>query len=150
MLKRKIYNELLAWKQKSNGQTALLIDGARRVGKSYIAELFARQEYKSHIIIDFGNAPQDILDLFVYESADLDLFFAKLGAFYSTVLHKRESLIVFDEVQQFPRARQLIKYLVADGRYDYLETGSLIRLKKNTFSTGKKIDIQFNFSRYIC
>lgn len=132
MLKRKIYNELLAWKQKSNGQTALLIDGARRVGKSYIAELFARQEYKSHIIIDFGNAPQDILDLFVYESADLDLFFAKLGAFYSTVLHKRESLIVFDEVQQFPRARQLIKYLVADGRYDYLETGSLIRLKKNT------------------
>ncbi len=132
MLKRKIYNELLAWKQKSNGQTALLIGGARRVGKSYIAELFARQEYKSHIIIDFGNAPQDILDLFVYESADLDLFFAKLGVFYSTVLHKRESLIVFDEVQQFPRARQLIKYLVADGRYDYLETGSLIRLKKNT------------------
>lgn len=132
MLKRKIYNDLLAWKQKSGGQTALLIDGARRVGKSYIAELFARQEYKSHIIIDFGNAPQDILDLFVHESADLDLFFAKLGAFYSTVLHKRESLIVFDEVQQFPRARQLIKYLVADGRYDYLETGSLIRLKKNT------------------
>ncbi|MCI8637757.1 MAG: ATP-binding protein [Coprococcus sp.] len=132
MLKRKIYDELLMWKQKSNGQTALLIDGARRVGKSYIAELFARQEYKSHIIIDFGNAPQDILDLFVHESSDLDLFFAKLGVFYSTLLHKRESLIVFDEVQQFPRARQLIKYLVADGRYDYLETGSLIRLKKNT------------------
>ena len=132
MLKRKIYDELLSWKQKSNGQTALLIDGARRVGKSYIAELFARQEYKSHIIIDFGNAPQDIIDLFVHESADLDLFFAKLGAFYSTVLYKRESLIIFDEVQQFPRARQLIKYLVADGRYDYLETGSLIRLKKNT------------------
>ena len=132
MLKRKIYDELLRWKQKSDGRTALLIDGARRVGKSYIAELFAKQEYKSHIIIDFGNAPQDILDLFVHESADLDLFFAKLSAFYSTVLHKRDSLIVFDEVQQFPRARQLIKYLVADGRYDYLETGSLIRLKKNT------------------
>lgn len=132
MLKRKIYDELLSWKQRSNGQTALLIDGARRVGKSYIAELFARQEYRSYIIIDFGNAPQDILDLFVHESADLDLFFAKLSAFYSTVLHKRESLIVFDEVQQFPRARQLVKYLVADGRYDYLETGSLIRLKKNT------------------
>lgn len=131
MLKRKIYDELLAWKQKSNGQTAILIDGARRVGKSYIVECFARQEYKSHIIIDFGNAPKDILDLFVYESADLDLFFAKLSAFYATVLHKRESLIVFDEVQQFPRARQLIKYLVADGRYDYVETGSLIRLKKN-------------------
>ena len=109
MLKRKIYDELLSWKQKSCGQTALLIAGARRVGKSFIAESFAKQEYKSHIIIDFGNAPQDILDLFLNESADLDLFFAKLSAFYSTVLHKRESLIVFDEVQQFPRARQLIK-----------------------------------------
>lgn len=132
MLKRKIYDRLLAWKQKSNGKTALLVDGARRVGKSYVAEYFARQAYKSHIIIDFGNAPQDILDLFLHESADLDLFFAKLAAFYSTALYKRESLIVFDEVQQFPRARQLIKYFVADGRYDYLETGSLIRLKKNT------------------
>ena len=132
MLKRKIYDNLLHWKRKSNGQTALLIDGARRVGKSYIAELFARQEYKSHILVDFGNAPEDILELFIHESSDLDLFFAKLAAFYSTVLHKRESLVIFDEVQQFPRARQLIKYLVADGRYDFLETGSLIRLKKNT------------------
>lgn len=131
MLKRKIYDHLLSWKRNSNGNTALLIDGARRVGKSYIAEVFARQEYKSFIIIDFGNAPKDILELFLNESSDLDLFFAKLSAYYSTVLHKRESLIVFDEVQQFPRARQLIKYLVADGRYDYLETGSLIRLKKN-------------------
>ena len=118
MLKRKIYDDLLKWKQKG-GRTALFIDGARRVGKSYIASAFAEQEYKSHIIIDFGNAPQDILDLFVNDSGDLDLFFAKIGAYYSTVLHKRESLIVFDEVQQFPRARQLIKYLVADGRYDY-------------------------------
>jgi len=132
MLKRKIYEQLLAWKRSSNGKTALLIDGARRVGKSYIADLFARQEYKSHIMIDFGNASKDILDLFLYESSDLDLFFAKLGAYYSTTLYKRESLIVFDEVQQFPRARQLVKYLVADGRYDYMETGSLIRLKKNT------------------
>lgn len=132
MLRRKIYDQLLAWKQGSNGKTALLIDGARRVGKSYVAELFAKQEYKSHIIIDFGNAPQDILDLFLHDSGDLDLFFAKLSAFYSTTLYRRESLIVFDEVQQFPRARQLIKYLVADGRYDFLETGSLIRLKKNT------------------
>ena len=132
MLKRKIYDTLVAWKNKSNGQTALLIDGARRVGKSYIAELFAKQEYKSYIIIDFGNAPKDIIELFENDSADLDLFFAKLSAFYSTVLHKRESLIIFDEVQQYPRARQLIKYLVKDGRFDYLETGSLIRLKKNT------------------
>ena len=112
MLKRKIYDQLLDWKKRSNGQTAMLIDGARRVGKSYIAELFAKQEYKSYIMIDFGNAPQDILDLFIHESTDLDLFFAKLSAFYSTVLHKRDSLIVFDEVQQFPRARQLVKYLV--------------------------------------
>lgn len=132
MLKRKIYDQLLDWKRKSNGQTALLIDGARRVGKSYIVELFAKQEYQSNIIIDFGNAPQDILDLFIHESADIDLFFAKLSAYYSTILHTRDTLIVFDEVQQFPRARQLIKYLVADGRYDFLETGSLIRLKKNT------------------
>lgn len=132
MLKRKIYDKLLSWKHNSNGKTALLIDGARRVGKSYIAELFAKQEYKSHIIIDFGNAPKEIIDLFENESSDLDLFFAKLGAYYSTMLQKRNSLLVFDEVQQCPRARQLIKYLVADGRYDYLETGSLIRLKKNT------------------
>ena len=132
MLKRKIYDQLLNWKRSSNGKTALLIDGARRVGKSYITELFATQEYKSHIIIDFGNAPQDILDLFLHESSDLNLFFAKLSAYYSTTLFERNSLIVFDEVQQFPRARQLIKYLVADGRYDFLETGSLIRLKKNT------------------
>ena len=114
-LKRKIYNRLVEWKNNSNGETAILIDGARRVGKSHIAERFAKE----------------ILDLFENESSDLDLFFAKLSAFYSTVLHKRDSLIIFDEVQQFPRARQLVKYLVADGRYDYLETGSLIRLKKN-------------------
>ncbi len=130
-MKRKIYNRLIEWKRNSNGETALLIDGARRVGKSFIVNEFAKNEYLSHIIIDFGNAPQDILDLFLYESANLDLFFTKLSVYYSTSLHKRNSLIVFDEVQQFPRARQLIKYLVADGRYDYIETGSLIRLKKN-------------------
>lgn len=131
MLRRKIYDELVAWKTNSNGTTALMIDGARRVGKSFIAEEFAKAEYRSYILIDFGKAPKDILDLFINDSHDLDLFFAKLSAFYSTVLYKRESLIIFDEVQQYPRARQLIKYLVADGRFDYLETGSLIRLKKN-------------------
>ena len=130
-LKRKIYDDLLTWKKISNGATALMIDGARRVGKSFLCEQFATNEYKSHIIIDFGNAPKDILDLFENDSSDLDLFFAKLSAFYSKTLYKRESVIVFDEVQQFPRARQLIKYLVADGRYDFIETGSLIRLKKN-------------------
>ena len=131
MLKRKIYNLLVDWKNNSNGASALMIDGARRVGKSYIAESFAKNEYKSYILIDFGKAPQMILDLFINDSYNLDLFFAKLSAFYSTTLFIRNSLIIFDEVRQFPRARQLIKYLVADGRYDYLETGSLIRLKKN-------------------
>ena len=131
MLRRKIYDELVRWKESSNGKTALMIDGARRVGKSFIAEKFAKAEYRSYILIDFGQAPKDVIDLFINDSSDLDLFFAKLSAFYSTVLHRRESLIIFDEVQQYPRARQLIKYLVADGRYDYLETGSLIRLKKN-------------------
>lgn len=131
ILKRKIYDRLLQWKKESNGETAVLIDGARRVGKSYVCEQFAQNEYKSYILIDFGNVSNDILDLFTNDSSNLDLFFAKLSAYYSTSLHRRESLIIFDEVQQFPRARQLIKYLVADGRYDYLETGSLIRLKKN-------------------
>lgn len=131
MLKRKIYNKMCKWKKTSNGTTALLIDGARRVGKSYIVKEFASKEYKSHIIIDFGIASQDILNLFIYDSSNLDLFFAKLSAYYSVSLYRRESLIVFDEIQQFPRARQLIKYLVEDGRYDYIEIGSLIRLKKN-------------------
>ena len=100
MLKRKIYDELVAWKNNSKGTTAMMIDGARRVGKSYIAEKFAKAEYKSYILIDFGQAPTDVLDLFVNDCSDLDLFFAKLAAFYATRLHKRESLIIFDEVQQ--------------------------------------------------
>lgn len=131
ILKRKLYARLLEWKKKSKGASALMIDGARRVGKSYLCQQFAENEYASHIMIDFGNAPDEILDLFANESSNLDLFFSKLSAYYSTSLRKRESVIIFDEVQQFPRARQLIKYLVADGRYDYIETGSLIRLKKN-------------------
>ena len=131
-MKRKIYGKLKNWKESSQGKSAILIDGARRVGKSYIVKEFARNEYKSFITIDFGNVSPDIIDLFNNDSSNLDFFFAKLSVFYSTILYERESLIVFDEVQQFPRARQLIKYLVADGRYDYIETGSLIRLKKNT------------------
>ena len=112
MLKRKIYDELLNWKEVSKGTSALMIDGARRVGKSYIAEQFAKNEYKSYIIIDFGNVSKEVLNLFENESSDLDLFFAKLAAYFSTILYKRNSLIIFDEVQQFPKARQLIKYLV--------------------------------------
>lgn len=131
MLKRKIYEKLLEWKEKSEGKTAILIDGARRVGKSYICREFAKKEYKSSIIIDFANVPKDISDLFEKESYDLDLFFVKLSAFYGVRLEQRKSLIVFDEVQLFPKARQLIKYLVEDGRYDYIETGSLLSLKRN-------------------
>lgn len=131
-LKRKIYQNLLNWKNSSKGSTAIMIDGARRVGKSYVAEEFAKNEYKSYIIIDFANVSPEIEKLFIYERYDLNFFFQKLMAFYGTQLYPRESIIIFDEVQQFTIARQFIKYLVADGRYDYLETGSLIRLKKNT------------------
>lgn len=131
LLKRKIYDQLLEWKTTSNGSTALLIDGARRVGKSFLCKEFAKNEYKSHIIVDFANTSPEIAQLFKNESSNLDLFFTKLAAYHSVKLHNRESVIIFDEVQQFPQARQLIKYLVADGRYDYIETGSLIRLKKN-------------------
>ncbi len=131
MLKRKLYDRLLQWKSESGGKTALMIDGARRVGKSYICKEFAKAEYKTHIIVDFGNVSPEIIDLFLNETANLDLFFLKLSAYFGVALHRRNSIIIFDEVQQFPKARQLIKYLVADGRYDYIETGSLIRLKKN-------------------
>lgn len=131
ILKRKLYKQLLQWKNESNGATALMIDGARRVGKSFLCRQFAENEYQSHLIIDFGNIPQEIKDVFLNESSDLDLFFIKLSAYYDISLINRKSLIIFDEVQQFPIARQLVKYLVADGRYDYIETGSLIRLKKN-------------------
>lgn len=122
---------MIGWENNSNGSTALLIDGARRVGKNYIVKEFATNQYKSYITIDFGIASQDVLNLFLYDSSNLDLFFAKLSAYYSIPLYKRESLIIFDEVEQFRGVRQLIKYLVADSRFDYIETGSLIRLKKN-------------------
>ena len=130
-MKRKLYNDLLAWKQKENGRTALLIDGARRVGKSYIAQKFAQAEYKSYIIIDFNIAPREITELFINYMHDLDTFFMYLSNFYQVKLYERESLIIFDEVQLFPKARSAIKYLVADGRYDYIETGSLMSIKKN-------------------
>jgi len=130
-LKRKLYKELLNWKNYSNGSTAMLIKGARRVGKSYICEQFGKNEYKSVINIDFSNAPNEIKDYFYNETNNFDTFFNKLSAFYRTRLYKRESLFIFDEVQRFPRARELIKHLVADGRYDYIETGSLISIKQN-------------------
>jgi len=122
---------MLKWKSVSNGTSALLIKGARRVGKSFLCEQFGKNEYKSMIFIDFTNVAKEITDVFENESANLDLFFNKLSAYYGTLLFRRESLFVFDEIQQFPRARQLLKHLVADGRYDYVETGSLITLKQN-------------------
>ena len=122
---------MLEWKRLDNGSSALLIEGARRVGKSYIAERFAKNEYKSYILIDFAKAPQTIHSLFETEGENLDNLFAVLSAYYKVRLYKRNSVIIFDEVQQCPKARQLIKYLVADGRYDYIETGSLITLKRN-------------------
>ena len=130
-MKRKIYEKLLDWKHKEAGRTALLIDGARRVGKSYIAKEFAEAEYKSHILIDFNRAPKEVVDLFDNYLNDLDTLFMYLSNFYGTKLYDRETLIILDEVQLCPRARSAIKYLVADGRYDYLETGSLMTIKKN-------------------
>ncbi len=130
-MKRKIYDKLLEWKQTSRGRTALLIDGARRVGKSYIVEKFAMENYASYILIDFNRVGKDVTDLFVNYLDDLDSLFIYLSAYYNRKLVKGDSLIIFDEVQLFPRARAAIKYLVADGRYDYIETGSLMSIKKN-------------------
>lgn len=130
-MKRKIYDCLLEWKEKDQGKCALLLDGARRVGKSYIAEQFAVNEYKSYLMIDFAHLQKEVKEIFENDTNDFDLFFNKLSAYYRTPLHPRESLIIFDEVQRYPAARELIKYLVKDGRYDYLETGSLISLRMN-------------------
>ena len=130
-MKRKIYDSLVKWKKESAGSTALLIDGARRVGKSYIAEEFAKSEYRSYIMIDFNKAPEEIKDLFKNYLNDMDTFFMYLSNFYNVKLYERETLIILDEVQLFPYARSAVKYLVADGRYDYIETGSLMSIKKN-------------------
>ena len=130
-MRRKITEKMLEWKQKSCGKTALLIDGARRVGKSYAVKEFAEKNYKSHILIDFNEAEPEIRDLFSSGLRDLDSFFSFLSAAYNVKLYERKSLIIFDEVQLCPRARAAIKFLVADGRYDYIETGSLVSIKKN-------------------
>ena len=130
MFKRKVYEKLKSWKNKCQGDYAALIQGARRVGKSTIAEEFAKHEYRSYIMIDFANASKSIKELFE-DIADLDLFFLRLQAETNTTLYERDSVIIFDEIQLYPKARQAIKYLVADHRYDYIETGSLISIKKN-------------------
>ena len=130
-MKRKVYNKLLEWKQESNGEYALLIDGARRVGKSYIVRQFAEKEYRSCVILDFNLVSKSIKDLFENGLDNLDRFFMYLSNYTGKTLYTRDTLIVFDEVQQYPKARAAIKYLVKDGRYDYIETGSLISIKKN-------------------
>lgn len=131
-MRRKIYSKFLDWKQTSAGKTALLIDGARRVGKSYIAEEFAKNEYESYILIDFNRVSKSVLELFDNYLDDLNTLFLFLSQYYGVKLIERKSLIIFDEVQLCPRARSAIKFLVADGRYDYVETGSLMSIKKNS------------------
>ena len=130
-MKRKIYDELTKWKNNYNGKTAVLIDGARRVGKSYIVEEFAKNNYKSYILLDFNKVPDDVKKLFDMYLDDLDNLFLYLSNYYNITLYKRNSLIIFDEVQLYPRARSAIKYLVEDGRYDYIETGSLVSITEN-------------------
>lgn len=131
ILKRKMYDKLLDLKRTLNGKKALLIEGARRIGKSTVCEEFGKNEYKSYILIDFAKCPDEVRGYFLKHMNDLDTFFMLLSAYYGKKLYERDSLIIFDEVQRFPKARECIKYLVADGRYDYIETGSLISIRDN-------------------
>lgn len=131
MFERKVYKKLLDWKQNSAGEKALLIEGARRIGKSTIAEEFGRREYKSYILVDFNDVSNVVLNAFEMYLNDLDTFFLILSTEYNETLYPKESLIIFDEIQRFPKARQSIKKLVKDGRYDYIETGSLISIREN-------------------
>lgn len=131
VFKRKIYDEILEWKEKRSNKYALLIRGARRIGKSTIAEEFAKNEFKSYIMIDFAHTSKAIIELFD-DMYNLDFFFLQLQQLTGVRLYENESVIIFDEVQLLPKARQAIKYLVADGRYKYIETGSLLSIKKNT------------------
>ena len=130
MFKRKIYSKMQEWKKDSDGKTALLIEGARRIGKSTVVEEFAKNEYESYILIDFARASKETKELFE-DVSDLNFLFLQLQLQYRVDLQERKSVIIFDEVQLCPVARQAIKVLVADHRYDYIETGSLISIKKN-------------------
>lgn len=129
--KRKIYEKLSNWKEDTKGSKALFIEGARRIGKSTIVEEFARNEYKSYIMIDFNDAGEAVKDAFLNYLQDLDTFFMILSTEYKTTLYPRESVLIFDEIQQFPKARQSIKRLVKDGRFDYMEIGSLLSIREN-------------------
>ena len=131
VLERKIYKKLLEWKNDSQGKKALMIEGARRIGKSTICEEFGKNEYETYILIDFAKKDKEIETYFKSHLNDLDTFFMLLQTHFGVRLTERKSLIIFDEVQMFPQARAAIKYLVADGRFDYLETGSLISIREN-------------------
>ena len=131
VLKRKIYSRLLEWKEEAQGSKAVLIEGARRIGKSTICEEFAKNEYDNYILIDFAKKDKDVEQYFESYLNDLDTFFMMLQAHFGKKLKKRDAVIIFDEVQMYPQARAAIKYLVADGRYDYMETGALISIKEN-------------------
>ena len=131
ILKRKIYKKLLEWKNECQGKKAILIEGARRIGKSTICEEFGKNEYESYLLIDFAKKDKEVEMYFERYLNDLDTFFMLLQTHFGTKLTERNSLIIFDEVQMFPQARAAIKYLVADGRYDYIETGSLISIREN-------------------
>ena len=130
-MKRKIYEQLLRWKNESAPETALLIEGARRVGKSWIVEEFAKREYRSFVLVDFNKVSRAVIGIFENDLEDLDAFFRKLSEYYGVRLYEGETLFVFDEVQEFPRARAAIKYLVEDGRYHFIETGSLMSIAEN-------------------
>lgn len=132
MFERKVYNQLFEWKKEAHGTKAILIEGARRIGKSTVAKEFAKKNYQSYILIDFSKAKTSIKEAFNNLLDDLDSLFMILSVEYGTHLYPRNSVLIFDEVQCFPRARQAIKHLVKDGRYDYIETGSLISIKENT------------------
>ena len=131
MFRRKAYDRLLQWKRESQGARAVLIEGARRVGKSTLVEEFARHEYAANLVIDFSTVSDEVKDLFVQYRNDIDSFFMYLQVYMGVSLPRRESVVVFDEVQRFPPAREFVKQLVADGRYDYIETGSLISIRLN-------------------
>ena len=131
ILRRKIYDKLLSWKNECKGTKALLIEGARRIGKSTVCEEFGKNEYESYIVIDFAKKDSTVEKYFSEHLNDLDTFFMLISAYFKKELISRKSLIIFDEIQMFPQARAALKYLVADGRYDYIETGSLISVKEN-------------------
>lgn len=131
LLRRKAMKQLENWRKSSRGSTAILLEGARRVGKSTLVKTFGKEQYESYILVDFSELPTQVRSIFEDESDELDTFFMMLSTYYRTKLYNRSSLIIFDEVQRYPKAREMVKRLVADGRYDYIETGSLVSIKQN-------------------